>query len=472
MGTKATNGDARFWDLRFGVHVRVRLDMDQPPETDYASSGDAHIAYQVAGKGESDLVLVSEWQIHLDAHWEDPLVARGLRRLASCSRLILFDPRGFGLSDPLPPTRLPTTEEVMDDIRAVMDSAESKKAALLAIGDGAPPALLFAATHPHRVRSLVIVNGYARLRASPDYPSGFSDEEQAEVIERIPEIWGRDQSWNLVAPSFRDDPTYMRHLSRLYRQSVSPGGAQALLKMSFLSDVREALSFVACPTLILHRVGNRWIDQSHGRYMAEHIPNAHWVELPGSDHLWWAGDMDELLDEVEPFLTGKEVPTRIDRVLATVVFTDVVDSTRTAKRLGDARWRAVLESHDQVVRKEVERFGGREIKALGDGFLLLFDAPGRAVRCAEAIAIGVRPLGLQVRAGVHAGEVELRGEDIGGIAVHIGQRICALADADNVYVSSTVRDLSQGSDIQFEDLGVRPLRGLTEQWRIYKTEGP
>ena len=442
--------------------------MNDAPETRYVKAPDGvHIAYQVVGDGPVDVVFASEWWFHLDAQWEDPLVSRFLRRLASFSRLVLFDTRGFGLSDPMPSQEAPTLEETMADILAVMDAASVERAAFLAAGDGAPVSILMAATHPQRVAALAILNGFARYSTADGYPDGIPPEAQDVMLTAMDDGWGTAIAVPLVAPSLADNDGFLEFFARALRQSVSRPGALALTRRNFQMDVREVLPAVGVPTTVYHRADDVYVRAALGRYLADRIPDARFVELEGADHLWWAGDTEPLLADVEEFFTGAPPAGETTRVLATLLFTDIVDSTGTAAAVGDRRWREVLDSHDQIVRRQLSRFGGREVKTTGDGFLALFDAPSQAVRCAQAVVAGVRPLGLSVRAGVHAGEVELRGADVGGVGVHLGQRVAALAEADEVLVSSTVKDLVVGADIAFRDRGTHTLRGIPGEWRLY-----
>ena len=438
------------------------------PETRYVKTPDGvHIAYQVVGDGPIDVVFASEWWFHLDAQWEDPLVSRFLRRLASFSRLVLFDTRGFGLSDPLPSGEVPTLEQTMADILTVMDAAGIERAGVLAAGDGTPVSVLLAATHPERVSALAVLNGFARQSAADDYPDGIPQVTQDVLLTSIDERWGTSDAVPFVAPSLIDDSAFREFFARSLRQSASRAAAYALTRYNFEMDVRDVLPAVAVPTVVYHRAADIFVSPALGRYVAEHVPGARYVELDGADHLWWLGDTKQLLDGIEELFTGAPPAGETRRVLATVLFTDIVDSTAMAAAMGDRQWRNVLDSHDQLVRRQLSRFGGREVKTTGDGFLALFDAPSQAVRCAAAVVAGVRPLGLAVRAGVHAGEVELRGEDVGGVGVHLGQRVAALAGPDEVLVSSTVKDLVVGSDIAFDDRGVHSLKGIPGEWRLF-----
>jgi len=439
-------------------------------ETRYARSGDVSIAYQVVGDGPFDLVYVPGFVSNIELMWEEPGLARFLERLASFSRLILFDKRGTGLSDPVPNDGLPTLEERMDDVRAVMDAVGSKRAALLGHSEGGNMCVLFSATHPERTTALLLVGSYAKRIRSEDYPWAPTVEERAREIEETEATWGSPEAFRALAPSKENDPDFQRWIGRYLRQSASPKAAAALLRMNTQIDVRNVLPTIGVPTLLLYRTHDADVHVDEGRYVAERIPGSTFVELPGADHLMWTGDADALLDEVEGFLTGVRRGPDPDRVLATVLFTDVVGSTETATRVGDRAWRSLLERHHQVVRRALARWRGREIDTAGDGFLATFDGPARAIRCAVAASEGVRDLGLQIRAGLHTGEVEIAGEDVRGIAVHIGSRVAALAGPDEVLVSRTVADLVAGSGIVLAERGEHELKGVSGTWLVYAVE--
>ena len=444
----------------------------EAPETRYARSGEYSIAYQVVGEGELDLVYVPGLASHLEVFWEEPAYSRFLHRLASFSRLILMDRLGTGLSDRLPPSQASIYEQRMDDIRAVMDAVGSERAALLGWSEGAPLCATFAATYPQRTTALVMYGGMARFVRSEDYPWGIPEDEMDAFIEVIPTTWGQDEELlRLWAPSVADSPGPRRWWTRYGRLAASPGAATALFQMVRELDVRDILPAIRVPTLVVHRTGDTLMRVEHGRYMAERIPGAKLVELPGEDHLWWFGDQDAIVDEVEEFLTGARSAPEANRVLATVMFTDIVSSTERAAELGDTRWRELLQSHEAIVRRQLTRHRGREVKTTGDGFLATFDGPARAIGCARAIAEGVRPLGIEVRAGLHTGECEVMNGDIGGIAVHTGARVSAEAGPGEVLVSSTVKDLVAGSGIEFEERGARELKGVPGEWRLYAVSG-
>ena len=441
-----------------------------PPETRYARSGDVNIAYQVVGKGPLDLVFVMGWVSHLDYFWEEPSFARFLSRLASFSRLILFDKRGTGLSDRVSLNELPTLEQRMDDVRAVMDAVSSERAALMGVSEGGPLCALFAATYPERTAALVMIGAYARRVWAPDYPFGATREHYDAFLEDVARNWGGPVGLAARAPSLVDDERFRDWWATYLRMSASPGAAFALTKMNAEVDVRHVLPTISAPTLVVHRTGDLSLPVEGARFMAEEIPGARLFELPGDDHLPFVGDQDEILDEVEEFLTGVRRGPEPDRVLATVLFTDVVGSTERAAELGDQRWQVLLAQHNALVRRELDRWRGREIDTSGDGFLATFDGPARAIRCACAIRDSVGGLGLEIRAGLHTGEIQLVGDDVAGIAVHLGARVAALAGGSEVLVSSTVKDLVAGSGIEFEERGEHELKGVPGEWRLYAVE--
>jgi class 3 adenylate cyclase len=435
------------------------------PKTQYTKSGDLHIAYQVTGAGPIDLVFVPGFVSHLEHQWEHPWSAHFFERLGSFSRLIRFDKRGTGLSDRL--GGIDTLEQRMDDVRAVMDAVGVERAALFGVSEGGPMSLLFAATYPERTSALVLYGSYACRSWAPDNPGGHTEEEWRAIIAAIEKGWGEGGDMNLRSPSVAGDESYRQWAATYQRLAASPGAAIAIIEMNKQIDVRPILSAVRVPTLVVHRTGDRTIRVAQGRYLAEHIPGARLVELPGDDHIPWVADMDAILDEVEEFLTGARRATESDRVLATVLFTDVVGSTEKAAALGDKRWHELLDSYYSLARRELTRFRGREVDTAGDGFFAAFDGPARAIRCAEAISKGVRPLGIEIRAGLHTGECEVIGEKVGGIAVHIGARVASLARAGEVLVSNTVKDLVAGSGISFEDRGTQTLKGVPGDWRLF-----
>jgi pimeloyl-ACP methyl ester carboxylesterase len=428
-----------------------------------------NIAYQTAGQGGADLVFVPGWVSHVEHAWEEPSFLPFLQRLASFSRLILLDRRGTGLSDPV--ERLPTLEERMDDVRAVMDAAASERAFLLGISEGGPMCTLFAATHPERTAGLVLCNTMARNVHADDYPWALTTEAWNRFLEVIEREWGTGLTPRFFAPSRASDEAFVRSWARFERRAVSPGAMHKILAMAMDTDIRDVLPSVQVPTLVIHRTGDTAVSVDNGRYLARHIPGARLVEVPGVDHFPFVGDADAILDEVEQFVTGTRRGAEPDRILATVLFTDIVSSTEHAATLGDRRWRSVLESHHAIVRAELARFHGREIDTAGDGFLATFDGPARGIRCAQAVSAEVRGLGIEVRAGLHTGECEVIGDKLGGIALHIGARVAATAQPGEVLVSSTVKDLVAGSGIAFGDRGVHMLKGVPGQWRLFAATG-
>ena len=439
--------------------------MAATPETHYVKSGDVHIAYQMLGDGPPDLVFVSGFTSHCEHQWEEPTLAQSLRKLASFSRLILMDKRGTGLSDPVSPDQL-SLEVRMRDMNAVLDAVGSTRTALLGASDGGPMCTLYAATYPDRVSHLILYAAWARFLQDADYPFGLPPDAFEAIAELATAGWGKADVLNVVAPSAANDPRMREWWGRWERLSCSPGTMAAIVRVTFETDVRPVLASVRAPTLVIHRTGDQFASVGHGRYLAEHIPGARLVELPGIDHPHFVGDCNAVVNEVEEFITGTRSAPEVNRVLATVLFTDIVGSTQQAVSRGDSRWLELLDQHNILVRREFKRFGGREVKTVGDGFVATFDGPARAVLCAQAIAAGVRRLGLETRAGVHTGEVELRDGDIGGVAVHIAARVSALAGPGEVLVSRTVKDLTAGSGIGFIDRGTHTLKGITEDWQL------
>ena len=441
--------------------------MSAPP-THYANSDEVSIAYQVVGDGPIDLVLVQGFATHLELQWEAPPVARFFERLASFSRLVLFDKRGTGLSDPV--SDVPTLEQRVDDVRAVLDACGSERAALFGVSEGGPMSVMFAAAHPARASALILHGAMGRTTEAPDYPwASPADALRQSAAEFIAPYWGREArgTVELFAPSMADDPRAVELAERLERSAASPAMVWKIFEMFLDIDVRAILPTIKVPTLVLHRRGDRVVNWRAGRELASQIPGARYVELAGIDHLPWAGDADAVLGEVEEFLTGTRSVPEADRVLATVMFTDVVGSTERAAAVGDARWRDLLAEHHARVRRELVRFRGHEVKTLGDGFLATFDGPARAIRCAHAIATDASSLGLEVRIGLHTGEVELVAHDVGGIAVHIAARVADLAAAGEVLVSSTTKELVAGSGLRFVERGTRRLKGISDEWRLF-----
>jgi pimeloyl-ACP methyl ester carboxylesterase len=437
------------------------------PETRYAKSGGLNIAFQVVGDGPLDLVYVPGWVSNVEGNWELPAHDRFLRRLARFARVILFDKRGTGLSDPLPAAELPTLEERMDDVRAVMDAAGSERAAFLGWSEGGLLSVMFCASSPERAVALATFGIFAKRVWSPDYPWAPTPAARSREIELVEREWGREMDVDVLAPSAAADSTFKRQLLSYFRRSASPATAAALLRMNTQIDVRDILPTIHVPTLVLHRSGDRESNIEEGRWIAGRIPNARFVELPGDDHIPWVGDQDLVLDEIEEFMTGARPVREADRVLATVLFTDIVDSTAEVAKRGDRSWRDVLERHHADVRTELGRWRGREIDSAGDGFLATFDGPARAIHCALAVGERARGLGLAVRAGVHTGECELLGDKVAGIAVHTGARVAAMAGAGEVLVSQTVKDLVAGSGLEFADRGEHEFKGVPGRWRVY-----
>ena len=446
------------------------LTMSIVPETRYARAGEINIAYNVVGEGPLDLVFVPDWLTNLELQWELPQSARFLQRLASFSRLIVFDKRGTGLSDPVPLMELPTLEEWMDDVRVGMDAAGSQRAALFAFGAAGPMCMLFAASSPHRTSALVLFETFARMRRAADYPAGIPDRLADGVLAWVDQGWGTGTMVDLFAPSGAADSHLQETLGRVQRQAASPGTAAAMMRLIVETDVRAVLPTISVPTLVVHRAEDSFVRPAHARYLADSIAGARLAEVPGRDYLYFVGDPDPVLDEVQEFLTGVREVAVPDRSLLTVLFTDVADSTRRAAELGDRGWRDVLESHHAIVRRQLERYRGHEVDTAGDGFFATFDGPARAIRCARATTEAVRSLGLEVRAGVHTGECEVIGEKVGGIAVHVGARVASLASAGEVLVSSTVRDLVAGSGISFTDRGMHHLKGIPDEWRLFTVD--
>ena len=435
------------------------------PRTQYAKSGDVHIAYQVFGEGAVDLVFVPGFVSHIENYWDEPNFARWLRRLGNFSRVIMFDKRGTGLSDQV--SELPGMDQRMDDVRAVMDAVGIKRAAIFGISEGGSLATLFAATHPERSQALIIYGGFAQ------FSSWIPTQEAMEsLFQYIDKSWGSGESWLNFAPTKEGDLAFQQWWGKFERLGASPGAVKTLMRMNSQIDITEILPSVNVPTLVIHRKDDTLVRVEAGRLLAERIPGAKYVELSGADHLPFVGEnSDRILDEMEHFLTGETSTPSVERVLATVVFTDIVGSTARAQTLGDRAWGDLQDLHDKAVRKELERFRGNEVKWTGDGFLAAFDGPARAIQCALAIVSTVRALGLEVRAGIHTGEVDFVKNDIRGIAVHIASRVADLANAGDVVVSRTVKDLVAGSGIAFQDYGTHELKGVPEQWMLFRASG-
>jgi class 3 adenylate cyclase len=438
------------------------------PVTRYAKNDQGqYIAYQVFGEGPVDLVFIPDWVTNLEVMWEDPSLTRFMDRMASFARVICFDKRGTGLSDPVPLGAVPTWEEWMYDVGAVMDAAGSERAAIVCHGDGGQMGLLFAATHPARTSGLVLMDTYARRVRAPDYPCGVPATVADRLMGFIIGSWGTGHAALEGAPSLSNDPAFVSWRGRYERVAMSPGQFRSLYPKTYELDFRSILSAIRVPTLVLHRSNNSYVRIENGRYLADHIEGARFVEIPGRDHFFHAGDIEALLAPAQEFLTGKQDIPEDDRVLATVLFTDIVDATSRAEALGDRAWKDLLEQHHKVVRNELARFGGKELDTAGDGFFASFEGPARAVRCAQSISAAVRELGIEVRAGLHTGECERVGGKVGGIAVHTGARVMGQAGAGQVVVSRTVRDLVAGTGLEFETLGARSLKGVSGEWELF-----
>jgi class 3 adenylate cyclase/alpha-beta hydrolase superfamily lysophospholipase len=433
--------------------------------TRYARSGDAHIAYQVFGEGELDLVVVPGFVSNIEFYWQVPGIRRIMERLASYARIVIFDKRGTGLSDPVPD--VPPLEQRMDDMRAVMEAASVERAALYGISEGGPASLLFTATYPDRVSALVVYGSTPRFSTAEDFPWGADRQESARMVEDASSNWGEGALLDVFAPSVAGDATMREVWGHFLRAGASPAMGIKVLEAMMQIDVRDILDSIHVPTLVIHRKGDRIAPVEGGRLIAERIEGSRLVELDEPDHLPFLGDVDRIGDEIEEFLTGKRRSGRRDRVLATILFTDIVESTRRASDLGDRRWAELRARHDEITRRQLERFRGDEVKTLGDGFLATFDGPARAVECACAIRDGLHPLGIDVRAGLHTGECELENGDISGMAVNIGARVGALAQPGEVLVSRTVKDLTVGADIAFEERGEHALKGVPGSWDLF-----
>ncbi len=439
-----------------------------PPRTRYAKSGDIHIAYQVSGSGSRDLVYLPGIWSHIEHIWREPMFARFLTRLASVSRLIMLDTRGTGLSDRA--GELPLLEQQVDDTLGVLDAVGSEEAVVMGVSQSGPMAVLFAATHPARTSGLILYGAYATARESEAYPWGRSDQWIDEYMSRVDTEWGTGTDFDLVAPSYRADRVLRDWWSALERNSAAPGNALAYIRAHTQDDVRAVLPSIAVPTCVLHRTDDLYRNIEQGRWISEQIPEAKLVQLPGSDHLPYLGDQESVLAEIESFITGTRAAAEPDRVLATVLFTDIVGSTKLAADIGDQDWHTLLDRHHALVRAELARFRGAEINIAGDSFLATFDGPARAIHCALAIRDEVRSLGIDIRAGIHTGEVEVMGDDIGGIGVHIGARVSSEARSGEVLVSRTVKDLVAGSAITFVDRGLHHLKGVPDEWRLFAAE--
>jgi class 3 adenylate cyclase/pimeloyl-ACP methyl ester carboxylesterase len=437
--------------------------------TRYAKSGDVDIAYQVLGAGPIDLLLYTGAGIPIDCVDDEPSMARFQRRLSSIGRLLRFDTRGTGLSERGSPSTPPTHEQWVEDGLAVLDAVGSEQAAVLAPWAHSPVGLLLAAEHPERVSRLIVINGRARTIWAPDYPIGVPQPGVDQGRQMVPEPNAVEQGFDLlsfIAPSVAQDPAFRSWFDRSGNLGRTPAMARALLGVHYEADVRNVLPLIRVPSLVIQRAVS-FLGPEPGRYLAEHIPGAKYVEVPGTDLVYWVGDTGPILDEIEEFVTGVRGRSGAERILATVLFTDIVGSTDRVAQLGDGRWRDLLDRHDQSVRTQIERYRGRAVKTVGDGFVATFDSPGRAIECALAIRETLKALDIDVRAGIHTGEIEIRGDDVAGLAVHIGARVSALAGPGDVLVSSTVKDLVAGSSFEFEVRGDHELKGVPGTWQLF-----
>jgi class 3 adenylate cyclase/pimeloyl-ACP methyl ester carboxylesterase len=441
-----------------------------PPQTSYALSDAGYVAYQSFGDGPNPVLFVPSWLQNLDVMWDEPTLARYLGRLASFAKVVAFDKRGTGVSDPVALHALPTIEQWMDDAKVALDAAGIDRTALIGDTEGGPIAAMFAATYPERVTALVLVNTFARWRRDHDYPIGMPDETVTRLTDLYEQHWGvTPDILELTAPSAYRDPRFRAWYLRYQRLCMPRGAAAAMYRWVTDLDVRSVLGSIHAPTLVVSRSGAQHHRPAFGRYLADHIPDARYVELPGADtYPFQTGDFDQVLDQVEQFLTGSEPAPKADRLLGTIVFTDIVASTQVVSKIGDSAWIALRRTHDELVRENIRRYRGREVSHTGDGFLALFDGPARAVTCAASIVEQVRDLGIEIRVGVHTGEVELIGDQIGGVAVHLASRILDEAGPGTILASSTVKELVLGSGIGFIDQGPRQLKGMPDTWRLFQ----
>ena len=441
--------------------------MPSIPPTRYAQNGAVHLAYQVLGEGPPNLVVVSSGPgSHMDHQWTEPRAARWLRRVGSFSRMVVYDNRGVGLSDPVP--TVPTMDEQVDDLRVIMDTTGCDRAVVVGHVGGTAPALVFAGRYPERVESLILMGGYARLRRSDDYPYGVDQDQIDMIAATVLAGWGTGADLPMTDPSMAGDEEFLAWYSQMERLAASPGTATAMARQWFDTDVRDVLPAITAPTLVIARATNALYAPEHARYLAEHIAGAKYIEFPGADLHFFTEGADAVLATLEEFVTGTVAPPTLDRFLGTVLFFDVVDSTKLAVQIGDARFRELIQEFHDVIRQQLASHGGRLVDTAGDGALTLFDSPAQAIACAESTRDAVRALGIEVRAGIHTGEMERApGGEIRGIAVHIGARVAARAGGGQVFVSRTVRDLMAGAAVQFESRGVHALKGVPGRWEIF-----
>jgi class 3 adenylate cyclase/pimeloyl-ACP methyl ester carboxylesterase len=440
------------------------------PETRYTLSDGNHIAYQVADGADRDILYVARPTTAIDLLWDDPIVARGFRRLRACGRLILCDLRGLGASDSIDSKRLPAMQAWMDDFGAVLDAAESERATLIAASEAALPSMLFAATNPDRTAGLVLINAFARFLRGPETPFGAPLKVAERNVQLYREQSGRGALVDYLSPSRSDEPGFRRWCMRSQRLSAGPGTVAAIYNVFIRTDLSGVLSSIQVPTLVVHRERDPYVRAGHARFLVDRIPGARLVTLPGGDNEWFSGEIEPLFDEIEQFVTGLRQARRSDRVLATILFTDIVGSSARAATIGDATWKGLRNAHHELLRLHIQGFGGQLIETAGDGALATFNGPARAIYCACGIRDAAASLGLSIRAGLHTGEVEMMDDGIGGVAVHIGSRVAALADADEVLVSAAVPPLVAGSGIRFTPRGTHELKGIPGEWEVFGVE--
>ena len=444
--------------------------MAAPPETRYALSGGNHVAYQVANGSDRDILYAPRTTSPIDLLWDDPIVARGLRRLTTCGRLITCDLRGWGASDSIDTGQLPAMQAWMDDIGAVLDAAGADQVTLIGCSEAALPLMLFAATNPDRTTGLILFNAFARFLRDAETPFGIPPESAAHYVDLYRSIAGSGALVDYLAPTRAGEPAFRRWAARSQRLGAGPSTTAAIYDVFMRTDLTRVLPSIRVPTLVIHREGDRHVRNGHSQFLASRIPGAQLVTLPGDDNEWFSGEIEPLFDEIEQFVTGIRRAPRSDRVLATSLFTDIVGSTARAASLGDAAWRVVREAHDELLRSHIESFGGRLIDIAGDGALATFNGPARAIHCACGIRDAADAMGLGIRAGLHTGEIELIKDGIGGLAVHIGARVAALADAGEVFVSAAVPPLVAGSSLRFTPRGVHELKGVPDEWAVYRVD--